>query len=299
MRVFVAGKSGQLATALAHLDGQAAGASTFEITCFGRTDFDLTSLESVREAIMNQRPRAVINAAAYTAVDGAEDDEENAFLLNAIGAENLARVCADLDTPFLHISTDYVFDGQKEGPYTEQDTPNPQGVYGRSKLEGELRVMRANPHSLIFRTAWVYSPYGKNFVKTMLALAEKRDELGVVADQVGNPSYAPDLAAALLAICHGLSEAENWHPLAGLYHLAGSGTTNWHGFAEQTFSVGSRFGHPVPRVNELTTAEYPTPAKRPANSRLDCGKLRDIFGITLPHWHHSLERCVSILLAEK
>ncbi|WP_417461660.1 dTDP-4-dehydrorhamnose reductase [Kordiimonas sp.] len=299
MRVFVAGKSGQLARALVQLNGQAAGSSTLEISCFGRPDFDLASLENAHSTIAAFKPDAIINAAAYTAVDAAEDDEENAFLINAVGAENLAKTAATLNVPFLHVSTDYVFDGEKDGPYTEQDAPNPQGAYGRSKLEGEVRVMIANPRSLIFRTAWVYSPFGKNFVKTMLGLAEKRDELGVVADQVGNPTYAPDIAAALLAICHGLTETPNPGPLAGLYHLAGTGTTSWHGFAEKAFELGAHYGHPVPRVGELTTAEYPTAAKRPANSRLDCSKLRDIFGITLPHWHHSLERCVTTLLADK
>ncbi|WP_020400990.1 dTDP-4-dehydrorhamnose reductase [Kordiimonas gwangyangensis] len=292
-RIFVAGKSGQVALSLQ----EAAAEDSIELVCFGRPELDLAAPEINAQLIRDFAPDAIINAAAYTAVDTAESDEVTATAINAHGPAELARVAHELSVPFLHISTDYVFDGGKDGAYTEEDTVNPQGAYGRSKLRGEEAVMAANPDAMIFRTAWVYSPFGKNFVKTMLTLAESRDTLGVVADQVGNPTYAPDIARALLDVVAIVTDRDAARKFGGIYHLAGSGTVSWHGFASETFKLGQQHGHPVPVVNQLTTAEYPTPAKRPANSQLDCTKLQDTFGITLPEWQASLKGCVDRLFA--
>jgi dTDP-4-dehydrorhamnose reductase len=293
-RIFVAGKSGQVALSLQELDGE----KGVEIACFGRPELDL-SQPTINEALIREfKPDAIINAAAYTAVDAAEDDEVVATAINAHGPAQLARLAAELDVPFLHLSTDYVFDGEKDSAYVETDRVNPQGTYGRSKLRGEEAVLAANPDAMVFRTAWVYSPFGKNFVKTMLTLAQNRDTLGVVADQVGNPTYAPDIAQALLDVVSFATRKGSVKGLGGIYHLAGSGATNWHGLAVQTFDFGARHEHPVPTVSALTTEQYPTPARRPANSRLDCGKLLGSFGIKLPDWKISLKRCVDRLFAD-
>jgi dTDP-4-dehydrorhamnose reductase len=293
-RILVAGKSGQVAMSLQELSDE----NGVEIACFGRPELDLSQPTINEELIREFRPHAIINAAAYTAVDAAEGDEVTATAINAHGPAQLARLAAELGIPFLHLSTDYVFDGEKDGAYVETDRVNPQGAYGRSKLRGEEAILAANPDAMVFRTAWVYSPFGKNFVKTMLTLAQNRDTLGVVADQVGNPTYAPDIARALLKIVSFVTDKGRAKALGGVYHLAGSGTTSWHGLAVQIFDFGAQHAHPVPTVNALTTDQYPTPAKRPANSRLDCGKLLGSFDIKLPEWKTSLKRCVDRLFAD-
>ena len=294
-RIFVAGKTGQVALSLME---QAAGSEHVELACFGRPQLDLASPELDTRLIRDFWPDAIINAAAYTAVDAAEEDEVMATAVNAHGAAKLAAAALELGVPFLHLSTDYVFDGEKDGPYVEDDPVNPQGAYGRSKLRGEEAVLAANPHAMVFRTAWVYSPFGKNFVKTMLKLAESRDTLGVVADQVGNPTYALDIAKALLKVVAHVNGHSDPTGFGGIYHLAGRGDTSWHGLAVQVFSEGARFGHPLPTVNALTTEQYPTPAKRPGNSRLDCTRVQDTFGITMPEWKHSVKNCVDRLFAD-
>ncbi len=292
MRIFVAGQSGQVACSLREL---AAKRDDLTLYTAGRPDFDLTNPASVHAAIVHFHPDLVINAAAYTAVDGAENDEEAAFAVNAAGTEVLAKVAAMLDIPFFHISTDYVFDGTKPDAYVEDDPAGPTGVYGRSKLRGEILALEANSKTAIFRTAWVYSPFGKNFLKTMLKLAESRDELGVVADQIGNPTYAPDIAQALLSIA-GKITSDGWQEkFGGIFHMAGTGETSWHGFAKAIFDAGAKHGHPSPTVNSLTTADYPTPAKRPGNSRLNCDKLAAIFAVRLPDWRESTHKCVNRL----
>ncbi len=291
MRIFVAGSSGQVALSLK----EAAAKAGIELTTAGRPDFDLTDADGMRAAIEAYRPTAIINAAAYTAVDKAEEEEALASAINADGAAALAAIAAELHVPFLHISTDYVFAGGKEAPYTEDDPTGPTGAYGRSKLKGEEAVIVANPKAMIFRTAWVYSPFGKNFLKTMLMLAKTRDELGVVADQVGNPTYAPDIADALLAVLARIGTTGWKDEYAGIYHLAGTGDVSWHGFAEAIFEAGTAYDLKRPRVNALTTADYPTPAKRPANSRLDCSKLGETFGVYLPSWEQSMVLCVNRL----
>lgn len=294
MRVFVAGATGQVALSLK----EAVDGSDIELITAGRPDFDLTDAAGVRTVIEAFKPTAIVNAAAYTAVDAAEEDEAAATEVNATGAATLASIAADLEVPFIHVSTDYVFSGKKNGAYTENDSVAPTGAYGRSKLAGELNVMLANPNSIILRTAWVYSPFGNNFLKTMLTLAKTRDELGVVADQTGNPTYAPDIADAILHIIEGIDE-EGWDDgYAGVYHLVGTGDTNWHNFATEIFKESGKYGQPTPKVNAITTAEFPTLAKRPANSCLDCSKVQQIFSIKMPAWQDSTSKCVKRLFEE-
>jgi dTDP-4-dehydrorhamnose reductase len=198
--------------------------------------------------------------------------------------------------PLIHISTDYVFDGSKDAPYTEDDATGPTGVYGASKLAGEQAVLESGAHAAILRTAWVYNATGKNFVRTMLNVAQKTNTLRVVADQHGCPTNAGDLADAILAVADRMSAG--WDPsYAGVFHAAGTGSTSWHGFAQAIFAEAARHGRPEPTVTGITTAEYPTPAKRPANSRLDCSKLARVFGVRLPDWQPSLARTVEIIVS--
>lgn len=288
--IFVAGGTGQVALSLKG----AAGKTGVAITTAGRPAFDLTDTDGMRTTIEACNPSAIINAAAYTAVDAAESNEEDAFAVNAAGAESLAVIARERAIPFFHISTDYVFDGEKTAPYIEDDTVAPTGVYGKSKLAGEQAVMHVNPKAIILRTAWVYSPFGKNFLKTMVSLAS-REALSVVADQHGNPTYAPDIAAAILTIITELGGDEPTVEQAGLYHMAGSGEATWHSFACEIFEQGTRYGLAHPEVAAIPTADYPTPARRPANSRLNCEKLRESFNISLPNWRESTSECVKRL----
>lgn len=198
----------------------------------------------------------------------------------------LAENCARLDIPLIHISTDYVYDGGKKSPYVETDPTSPLGMYGHSKLEGDRDVIAANSQHIILRTAWVYSPFGHNFVKTMLRLGQTRDELSVVDDQQGSPSYAPHIAASIMQL---------W----GIYHMAGGGDTTWCRFAREIFAQSRRLGGPSAKVSPISTAQYATPAKCPANSSLDCSKLNETFGISLPDWHKGTAECVERLLEEE
>lgn len=290
MRIFVAGRSGQVAQSLL-----AAGAkSAHELKAFGRPGFDLADKASVDAAVDAFAPDLVINAAAYTAVDQAESEEDLATAINGTGAGYLATAAARHGAPILHLSTDYVFDGELDRPYREDDATAPVGAYGRSKLAGEVAVVAANPKHLILRTAWVVSPYGKNFVKTMLRLAETKDALGVVADQVGNPTYAPHIAAALLMLADHIAAGQDgpW----GIGHLTASGTASWADVAEAVFAESRALGGPSAKVNRITTAEYPTPACRPANSRLENSRLAADWGVTLPAWQDGVRTCVGALL---
>lgn len=291
LKVLVAGRTGQVALALKH-----SAPAGFEVTCLGRPHLDLTQRASIEAAVAALRPSVVINAAAYTAVDQAESDEAGAFAVNAEGAGHLAAAAARVGAPILHLSTDYVFDGTKDGPYSESDPVAPLGAYGRSKRAGEERVAEANPHHLIFRTAWVYSPVGKNFVKTMLRAASQREELTVVHDQIGNPTSAADIAASLWSVA-GQVAADAAALKPGIYHMTGSGEASWAEFAEEILAVSAALGGPVARVRRIPSAEYPTPTRRPANSRLDNKKLSQTFGVILPQWPLSTRRCVETLIA--
>jgi dTDP-4-dehydrorhamnose reductase len=294
MRIFVAGAAGQVARAL--VDSTAASGRT--LATFGRPEFDLTDPKSVRAKLSAFAPDLVINAAAWTAVDKAETERDAAWALNATGPGELSQLCAERSIPIIHISTDYVFAGDKNGSYLETDPVAPSGVYAESKLAGERAVAAANPRHLIFRTAWVHSAVGANFTKTMIRLAEVRSEVDVVADQQGSPTYAPDIAGALLAVADrigGDPAGADW----GIYHLTSSGSCAWADFAERVFARTAPIGMPSARVRRITTAEYPTPVRRPANSRLDCSKLASRFGVTLPRWESGVDRCVERLAAER
>jgi dTDP-4-dehydrorhamnose reductase len=289
MRVLVTGTAGQLARSLA-----AAAGRDVEVVCVGRPQLDLAAPTGLASLICHHRPDLVVNAAAYTAVDKAESEPDLAHTINAAGAEAMARACADAAIPLVHMSTDYIFAGVKPEPYVESDATGPATAYGRSKLEGELRVRAACPRHLILRTAWVHSPYGHNFVKTMLRLAAARPEISVVDDQWGSPTYAPHLATAVLRIASSALHADGpW----GTYHVVGKGETTWCGLAREVFSASGAHGGPGARVIAITTAEFPTPARRPANSRLDCTKLANDYDVMLPHWRDGVADCVLQLLA--
>jgi dTDP-4-dehydrorhamnose reductase len=293
--ILVAGKDGQLARCLA----QEAHRRGVPLAALSAPQLDLTVPESIERAFAAVAPRAIVNAAAYTAVDRAESEPDLAFAVNRDGAGRLAAAAARRGVPFIHISTDYVFDGRKGAPYREDDAPAPLNAYGRSKQAGEGAVRTACPASVILRTSWLYSPYRHNFVTTMRGLAETRDVVRVVDDQHGAPTAAPDLACAILDLVANLSgmDARDAHAAAGIYHLAGAGETTWYGFAAAIFAGWSRRGRRVPVLEPITTAEYPTPARRPLDCRLDCGKIERAFGLRLPAWQESLESCLSDIAA--
>lgn len=278
--ILVTGGSGQLATALA-------GLAAAEVQVVGRPAFDFDrpgTLDACLEAV---RPAAVVNAAAWTAVDAAEGDPEGARRANHDGPARLAALCRDRGIPLVHISTDYVFDGEKGAPYVETDPTSPTGVYGITKLAGERAVLAVCPRAVVLRTSWLYSAMGRNFVLTMLKLAQTRDRLRVVADQKGCPTAAPELARVTLAVAR--AARDGWQDaFAGVFHTAGGGATSWHGFAEAIFDEAARYGVRKPAVDAIATAEYPTPARRPADSRLDCAKLERVFGLRQPPWQDSL-----------
>jgi len=293
MRIFVLGAEGQVARSLREA---AAADPTLALACAARPDVDLARPETIGPALEAFRPDLVVNPAAYTAVDKAESEAELAFAINRDGAAAVAAAAARVGAPIIHLSTDYVFDGAKDGLYVETDPVAPQGVYGRSKLEGEQAVAGANPRHLILRTAWVYAPFGANFVRTMLRLSGERDRLRVVDDQIGCPTYAPDIADAVLAIARRLA-ATGWRDeYGGVTHVAGPDAVSWCGFARAVAAgAAARGGREVP-VDAITTADYPTPARRPANSRLSIARLAEVFDVRPPPLADSLGRCLDRLL---
>ena len=276
----VFGKSGQVATEL----GQFA-----DVTCLGRDDCDLEIPEKCCAAILRSKPSAVINAAAYTAVDLAETEVEKAIRLNTDAPTEMAKCCAALDIPFVHISTDYVFDGSGDRPWRETDATAPLGVYGRTKRDGEIAVMAANPAAVILRTSWVFSQHGANFVKTMLRLGATRDTLSIVADQVGGPTPAHAIAQA----CHHIATHVDASK-TGIYHFAGVPHTTWADFARTIFADAQM----QVSVTDITTADYPSGAQRPLNSRLDCSRIFAEFGIKEPEWQPALTRVLAALNRE-
>ena len=290
-RILVTGGTGQLAAALAAQGGE-------RVHLTGRPEFDFDRPESIEPAFRTADPWLVVNAAAYTAVDAAEKDAAAAFRANRDGPAQLARLCAGAGIPLIHVSTDYVYDGTKPTAYVETDPVAPQSVYGASKLAGEQAVLASGARAIILRTAWVYAATGRNFVRTMLTLAQTRDELRVVADQHGCPTTAADLATAILSIAEQI-RMDGWKDeYAGVYHAAGAGETTWHGLAMAAFEESARHGARVPRlVMAIATADYPTPAARPANSRLDGTALARTFGIRLPPWRDSLTRVIDEIFA--
>lgn len=286
-RVLILGQTGQVAAALlARLpqDGH-------EVEALGRAGSDLGDPASARASVLDRRPDIVVNAAAYTAVDRAETDEAAARALNAEGPAAAAAAAAEIGAAFIHFSTDYVFDGSKGQPYEEIDAPNPLGVYGRTKLEGELAIAAANPRHILLRTSWVCSPGGSNFVRTMLRLAVERESLGVVDDQYGRPTFAQDLADAVAVIIARLPEhlaSDGW----GVFHVAGQGETTWCGFARAIMEGSRSRGGPAAEIRPITTADFPTPTRRPVDSRLSTERLASVYDVRLPPWQASLDVCL-------
>lgn len=280
-RILVVGRTGQVGTALE----AALPATGWPFVVMEAPALDLTDAQSIEAAVAAARPDVVVNAAAYTAVDAAESEVELAYAINARGPGLLAAAAARAGAAILHFSTDYVFDGAR-GPWREDDATGPLGVYGASKLAGEHAVAAANPRHIILRTSWVCSATGHNFLKTMLRLAETRAELRVVADQRGAPTFADDLADTVVRLVPRLVAGEGY----GLFHLTGAPWTSWHGFAEAIFA-----GRAGPSLVPITTADYPTPAQRPADGRLDCGRIARVHGITQPDWRAGLGRAMAVL----
>lgn len=292
MKLLVTGREGQVVRSLLE---RAGGDRTFEVVALGRPQLDLVDATTIRRTVAAERPDIVVSAAAYTAVDRAEDEPEIAYAINRDGAGVLAEAAAQAGAPIIHLSTDYVFSGDAPEPYGEDDRPDPQGAYGRTKLAGEEAVVAANPEHVILRTAWVYSPFGKNFVKTMLRLAGDREEIAVVSDQWGNPTSALDIADGILHVARRLAK-ERAPERFGTFHLTGTGDTNWSGLAERVMAASAERGGPSAAIRPITTAEFPTKARRPANSRLRTDKLALIYGWRAPGWEYSTDRTVARLL---
>lgn len=290
MRILVTGRQGQVVSSLIEA---AASRPRFEVIAVGRPELDLVDASSVYVAIAVAKPDVVVSAAAYTAVDQAEDEPELAAQINERGAAAVAKAAALIGAPVIHLSTDYVFSGDGDRPYREDDPTHPIGVYGATKLAGEKAVAAVNPRHLILRTAWVYSVYGMNFVKTMLRLAADRDTLSVVADQWGNPTSAHDIADAILIVAEQLrSDAAPF----GIYHLAGRGDTSWAGFAAHVLDTSRRFGGPSAQVLKITTADFQSNARRPMNSRLSTDRFDSIFEWAPRNWQDSSRNVVERLL---
>ena len=283
-RILITGGSGQVGHCLkAQLEGCA------ELSVPDSSALNIADRRSVRQAVETFRPDYIINAAAYTAVDKAENDAERAFAVNRDGARHLAEAAEAAGAVMLHISTDYVFDGAGGAPYDEAAPTAPQNIYGASKLAGEQAVLAACRRAVVMRTSWVFGAHGQNFVKTMLRLGRERDSLGIVADQYGAPTAAADIAAALITIVRRHTPGQ-LAERAGIYHYCGSPYASWFEFAETIFAEAAAQGvlAKIPAVKPIATADYPTPAKRPSDSRLDCGKIRTVFGIGPCDWHSAL-----------
>ena len=286
MRILVTGSEGQVARSLAE---QAGG---HELVFAARPDLDLAIPETIEAIVARVHPDLIISAAAYTAVDKAESETELAMAINGEAPGVLARAGAKIGAPIIHLSTDYVFDGSLDRPWREDDAVGPINAYGATKLAGEQAVQASGATYAILRLAWVYSPFGNNFVRTMLRLAETRDTLGVVYDQRGNPSSAIDIATAILTVTNA------WRGGAsnGVYHFAGTGETDWAGFAREIFAESAARGGPSAAVNGIPSSDYPTPARRPTNSRLDCSRFTETFGYSAPRWQESLAVVIGRLL---
>ena len=286
-RILVIGRIGQVGHELARRAWPAGTTVTF----VERDELDLARPAEVKRYVTATRPSVVVNAAAYTAVDQAEGEPDAAFAINRDGPAALAEACGEIGAVLIHFSTDYVFDGAKPGAYTEDDPVHPLSVYGASKAAGDAAIRDRLDRHIILRTSWVYSPVGKNFVKTMLRLGAERDRLGIVDDQHGSPTAAADIAHAVIEIAGALDAIG---PAGfGTFNFCGGGATTWHGFAGAIFEGAARRGLKGPRVVEpIATEAYPTPAMRPRNSRLDCGKIKRVYGIVAPEWRESLTRCL-------
>lgn len=289
MKILQFGATGQLAREMI----ARADARGVDLAALSRADADLTDPDAVTRAIAASDADIVVNAAAYTAVDQAETDEDAARAINADAPGAMARACAARGVPLIHVSTDYVFAGDKAGAYVEDEPVSPLGAYGRTKEAGEAAIRAALPRHVILRTAWVYSPFGRNFVKTMLRVGAERSELRVVDDQHGCPTAAGDIAETILTIAEAVTggREDAW----GTYHYAGAGETSWHGFAETIFALSDI--DPAPHVAAIPSSEFPTPAERPKNSVLDTAKIRRTFGVTPRPWREALAETLDRLRA--
>ena len=288
MRILVVGRVGQLGSALSEVLPE-----RYETKFLDQPNIDLATPSSLREIVLSSRPAVVINAAGYTAVDRAESEAALAHTINAEAPCVMASACKEIDAVFMHYSTDFVFDGASGVPYTEDSPTAPASVYGQSKLAGEEAIAAATERHVILRTAWLFSSVGHNFLKTMLRLAEGGSEIRVVADQMGSPTYAWDLAQVTRANIEGLAKGND--DSFGLYHAVNGGVTNWHGFATKIFDL---IGWKEVRVRAISTEEYPTPAPRPRFSALSCERLYQTFGLTLPDWQDAVARCLQRLRVE-
>ncbi|YCH22327.1 dTDP-4-dehydrorhamnose reductase [Pseudomonas sp. D1-3] len=286
MRILVLGRNGQVSRELQMRLG-----SRHELIVLGREQLDLADTVHLREAVRRLQPQLIINAAAHTAVDAAESEPEAAFAINAVAPGILAEEAVALDVPLIHYSTDYVFDGSKATAYDEDDVAHPLGVYGQSKLAGEQAISAVGGKHLILRTSWVYSLHGRNFLLTMQRLLQEREQLSVVADQIGAPTWAGSIAAATGQLI------ERWHQQQtaawGVYHFTARGETSWFGFAEAIAAQLLAQGKSVAALKPIATTDYPTPARRPLNSRLDCSRLERDWGVRLPDWHDGLLQCLN------
>ena len=289
MKILVFGAGGQIGREV----WRTAAPPRYAIVPLDRKVIDITKSAAVSAVLAREAPDLAVNLAAYTAVDRAESEPETAWAVNCAGAAHIAAACEESATPLIHLSTDYVFDGRKTGPYREEDAVGPLGVYGLSKEADERAVRAALPRHVILRTAWVFGAYGANFVKTMLRLAAQRPVLRVVADQRGCPSAAADIAAALIVIAEYIERSEaKW----GTYHVVGAGAVSWHGFAEAIFDLAAPQLGVRPQVEPISTDQYPTPARRPMNSVLDCQKIKGALGISPPPWRTALAAVIRELL---
>jgi dTDP-4-dehydrorhamnose reductase len=293
MRLVVTGREGQIVRSLM----ERARGTTIEVVPVARPELDLAAPATVDPALAGLRPDIIVGAAAYTAVDAAESDADAAFAVNGAGAGAVAAAAARLRVPLIHLSTDFVFSGALDRPYVEDDETQPLGVYGASKLAGERAVEAATKDHAILRTAWIYSPFGKNFVRTMLNLARQRPEITVVADQRGTPGNAFDLADGILSVARNMLERASDQSLRGMFHMGAIGETTWDDFARAIFEASRGLNGPSAQVKSITTKDYPTPARRPANSRLDSSKLAGTHGVRLPSWRQSLPGCVERLIS--
>ncbi|WP_441281184.1 dTDP-4-dehydrorhamnose reductase [Tardiphaga sp. 862_B3_N1_1] len=294
MRVAVVGRSGQVARSLSEQSTKA----NAEVWTLGRPDRDLTRIAQIEEDLAAWQPDAIVNAAAYTSVDLAENHAHDAYSVNSEGAEAVALVALKLGVPVLHLSTDYVFSGESSRPYHEDDVSCPVSIYGQSKLLGEQLVATANRNHVILRTAWVYSPFGRNFVRTMLSQAADRSEIMVVNDQWGAPSSALDIADGIFTVLRNVISDPEAMDLRGVFHMTGGGATNWAEFASTVFAISARLGGPTARIIPISAAKYAQAAPRPANSQLDNSKIARFHGVGLPHWQQSLPGVVARLLRE-
>lgn len=288
----VGGKNGQLALSLKNLNDS-------RLKFIGRPEFDFTQLETLKTIFQGEKPKLIINTAAWTAVDAAETNQEEAFLVNRDGPAHLAKLCAVHHIPFIHISTDYVFSGEQGSAYVETDSISPRTVYGESKAEGEQAILAAQPHSIILRTAWVYSAHGKNFVLTMIGAGAKNPVLRVVGDQQGNPTCSDDLAWAIMQIADRIVSEEWQEEWGGIYHAVGTGSATWYELAVYALQQAALYGQKMPEVEAIKTEDWPTPARRPQDSRLNTDKLYNTFNVRLPKWQESVDKVVKQLFLNR